>query len=100
MKFKNDDLNRKITKYIVFVILTIIFCIPFFNGQIRVGADTTFHMNRIEALKNEILNGNVYPYIYNEQNYNYGYGTPSFYGQLFLYPTALLRICGVSLPMT
>lgn len=87
---------KKNTKYILIsFIIALIFCSPFISGCIRVGSDTTFHLNRIEALKEAILNKNFYPYVYLNQNFGYGYGTPSFYGQIFLYPFALLRILGL-----
>jgi len=77
--------------------MAFIFCIPFTSGFINAGADTTFHMNRIEALAEAIKNKDFYPYIYLNQNYGYGYGTPSFYSQVFLYPFALLRLLNVSI---
>ena len=79
---------------IISLVMAYVFCIVFSSGYIRAGADTTFHLNRIEAIKTSIENGVLYPYIYPEQNYGFGYGTASFYGQIFLYPAVILRLLG------
>lgn len=89
--------HKRLSIVIISLVMAFIFCIPFTSGFINAGADTTFHMNRIEALAEAIKNKDFYPYIYLNQNYGYGYGTPSFYSQVFLYPFALLRLLNVSI---
>lgn len=67
------------------------FCFPFNNGQVHLGADTGFHINRIISLMEAQQNNVEYPYLFWNQNYNFGYPTPIFYCNLFLYwPAALL----------
>lgn len=91
--------NNKIILIIGFAcILSLIFAIPFLSGFIKVGADTTFHLNRIEALSIAIENGDYFPRVFLEQNYGYGYGSPMFYSIVYLYPAALMRLLGMSLP--
>lgn len=77
--------------------ITIFLCLPFLNGQISIGPDTSFHLNRIEALSIAIRSGDFYPRVFFEQNFNFGYGSPMFYSFFFLYIPALLRILGVNL---
>ncbi|WP_302925375.1 hypothetical protein [Holdemania filiformis] len=78
---------------IVFVsfLIASFFCFPFNNGQVHLGADTGFHINRIISLMEAQQNNVEYPYLFWNQNYNFGYPTPIFYCNLFLYwPAALL----------
>lgn len=79
------------------LVITIFLCLPFLNGQISIGPDTSFHLNRIEALSIAIRSGDFYPRVFFEQNFNFGYGSPMFYSFFFLYIPALLRILGVNL---
>ena len=85
--------NKKVILYCF--IIAFIFCIPMFKGSIRLGPDTTFHINRIISLKNAILNGDFFPRILFAQNYNFGYGSPLFYSIIFLYPSALLLLFNI-----
>lgn len=67
------------------------FCFPFNNGQVHLGADTGFHINRIISLMEAQQNQVDYPYLFWNQNFNFGYPTPIFYCNLFLYwPASLL----------
>lgn len=54
------------------------------------GHDMWFHQQRVVFVAKELLNGNfpvrLYSYAYN----GYGYGGPLFYGDLFLYPLAVM----------
>ena len=72
--------------------IAVFFCFPFANGQLHQGADTGFHLNRIISLALARENGIRYPYLFCEQNYQFGYPTPIFYCNLFLSaPAALLQ---------
>ena len=64
--------------------VTAIFMIPTMDGMLRIGADTTFHVNRIIGLANAIENNDFFPKILFNQNYNFGYGSPMFYS-IFIY---------------
>lgn len=58
--------------------------------------DLTFHLTRIEGIKDGLLNGDfpvkIQPFWLND----HGYAASVFYGDVFLYIPALLRIMGVS----
>lgn len=59
--------------------------------------DMTYHLLRIEAVKEALVNGSfpsrVNPIFFN----GYGYGSSMFYPDIFLVIPALMNICGVSL---
>ena len=79
------------------IIIAILFCYPFSNGILHKGADTGFHLSRIQAYRDAIVEGIKYPYIYWHMNFDFGYPTPLFYCQLFLYPCVFLTSKGISL---
>lgn len=89
-------MKRKITIIIISLITAMLFCIPYFNLEINMGADTAFHMNRIESILVSIKNGNIYPYVFPNQNFNFGYASPIFYSTIMYYPLVMLRMIGVS----
>lgn len=64
------------------------------TGVLMEGHDTRFHLARIEGIKEGILAGQfpvrISPVFYN----GYGYANSIFYGELFLYFPAFLRLIG------
>lgn len=95
-------MNRNIKKLLIILLLTslaitVLFCFPFFNGKLHHGADTGFHLSRIQAYRDAIVEGIKYPYIYWHMNFDFGYPTPLFYCQLLLYPCVFLISKGISL---
>lgn len=92
--------NSKRTFILLLLISSVIavsFCYPFTNGILHKGADTGFHLSRIQAYRDAIVEGIKYPYIYWHMNFDFGYPAPLFYCQLFLYPCVLLISKGISL---
>ncbi len=81
---------------LISIIIALSFCYPFTNGILHKGADTGFHLSRIQAYRDAIVEGIKYPYIYWHMNFDFGYPTPLFYCQLFLYPCVLLITKGIS----
>ncbi len=72
--------------------------LPYATDYFNLGADTLFHLTRIEGLKETILQGGQFPIrVQSYWMYNHGYAVSSFYGELFLLIPALLRIIGFSL---
>ena len=66
----------------------------FRSGTIA-GFDLWFHMGRIQSIGTEILN-QQFPVRYETEGwYGYGYVSTSFYGNIFLYPVALLYNMGL-----
>ena len=81
------------------LLMVLFLCIPLMvNYLFENGAqDLKFHLTRIEGIKEGLLNGafpvKIQPFWLN----NHGYAASVFYGDVFLYVPALLRIMGVSL---
>ena len=77
---------------IICLLLTFIFCIPLFDDSLYVGYDLSFHLNRLIGIADSIRDGQIIPKLYPYTNFGYGYASPLFYCDLFLYPFALLYI--------
>ncbi len=71
--------------------------LPFCTDQAIYGHDTTFHVQRIAWLAEELANGNYFPAVYSGALNGFGYAAPLFYCPLFLYVPAILYNCGCSL---
>ena len=70
--------------------------LPIFDFFLRQSDDLLFHLNRIEAIKASLLNGQFPNRVSAWWNLGYGYAVGILYGELFLYLPALLRILGFS----
>ena len=87
--------NKKcILLYIIFIIAV---SIPVMNDFLIRGHDIYFHLMRIEGLAQGMRNGQfpvkIQPVWYDD----YGYSVSVFYGDLFVYLAAILRLLGFSL---
>lgn len=94
--------NIKISKETRLVVacllgITFISCIPLFTNYIIDAHDLSFHLARIEGVKHSLLNGDFPSRIQAQWLNNHGYPVSIFYGDLFLYLPAILRIVGISL---
>lgn len=81
---------------LVLGVVVVIASLPALTGYIVSGHDLKFHLTRIEGIREGLLAGQfpvrIAPNFYN----GYGYANPIFYGELFLYFPALLRVIGFS----
>lgn len=84
-------LKKKAEQIVFCSLLALLAFIPFLNGTVSAGGDTAFYFNRIEALSSS-LREHVIPSVYRTQNYGYGYGTPLFLPDLFMYIPAFFRL--------
>lgn len=86
--------KKCILLYIIFIITA---SIPLMNDFLIRGHDIYFHLMRIEGLAQGIKNGEfpvkIQPVWYD----GYGYSVSVFYGDLFVYLAAVLRLLGFSL---
>lgn len=87
--------NKKcLLLYIIFIITA---SIPLMNDFLIRGHDIYFHLMRIEGLAQGMQNGQfpvkIQPVWYDD----YGYAVSVFYGDLFVYLAAFLRLLGFSL---
>lgn len=83
-------------------ILILIFAassIPTMGNIVYYGHDLEFHLNRIASLANELEQGQFPVRIYRDMLNGYGYATPLFYPDTFLYVPALLYIMKIPLGM-
>lgn len=85
--------TEKRTGFILFLII-ISASIPLLNGYEIAGADTIYHLLRIEGIKDGLLAGQFPVRIQPNWLQGYGYATSIFYCDTFLYLPALLRIIG------
>lgn len=65
------------------------------GGYVQGMADISFHMNRILSIADGLRGGQFPVKIYPDALSGYGYGSPLFYPDLFLYLPALLTLAGV-----
>lgn len=90
-------LNNRIVRILILLFIAIIACIPLFTDGIEghFGQDLGFHLNRIEGIVTELKAGH-FP-VKMESNWMDGYGYPVaiYYGDLFLYIPAILRLLGL-----
>ena len=69
---------------------------PLFTGYLMMSHDIGFHLLRIEGVKEGLLAGQFPVKIQPNWMYGFGYPTSVYYGDLFLYIPALLRLIGFS----
>lgn len=80
-----------------YVILFFLVSIPIFNDYLFRGHDIYFHLMRIEGLAEGLRTGQFPVKIQPEWFGGYGYAVSVFYGDLLLFPVAILRMLGMSL---
>ena len=68
-----------------------------FTNNMAICHDTSFHMYRIQGVVNALQDGQFLPKIYPYANNGFGYATPLFYCDVFVYPFAILFYLGVPL---
>lgn len=97
-----DNMTKKFEQkkyiYILFLIISILLVV-FINwhpGYSFATGDYRFHINRINALANEFRHLNFFPKVDGYFSGGMGYAASLFYPDIFLYPSAILRLLGVS----
>ena len=90
--------KETIIDILICVLMTCICLFSFFDSKIivNISQDITFHINRFVGLANAFEEGQILPKIYPYANNGFGYATPLFYCDLFLYPFAILYHFGLS----
>lgn len=92
ISIKEDD-NRI---FRTLMVLTFIVSIPLMVDYLPSGHDLEFHLMRIEGLKAGLLNRTFPVKIQPDWLNGHGYAASVFYGDIFLYFPAILRIFGIS----
>lgn len=83
-------------KNVIFLlsVITLLASIPYLTGMTPSGADLTYHLQRIEGIKDGILSGQFPVRLEPEWVHGHGYANGIFYSGTFLLFPALLRIIG------
>lgn len=77
--------------------VTVLTCVPLLmNSGGAHGADWRFHLSRIEGIAQGLREGQFPVRVYSQAKDGYGYAPSLFYGELFLYFPAVLRLLGMS----
>lgn len=92
-------MNTREKRYLIVadIFILILAIYPIFLGAVVGGYDPGFHMGRIQTLASNISAGHFPNPIGYEYLNKFGYGVGFFYGNLFIYPFALLHLLGLSL---
>ena len=82
---------------LICLLITIIGLFSYFSSSIAVykDQDLTFHLNRFIGLAKAFEEGQILPKIYPYANNGFGYASPLFYCDLFLYPFGILNHFGL-----
>ena len=80
---------------LICLLITLAGLFSFYTNSIMVGHDLTFHLNRFIGLAKAFEEGQILPKIYPYANNGFGYASPLFYCDLFLYPFGILNHFGV-----
>lgn len=98
MAVRDGEIKREKLPYIMALAGIVVFAsYPLFTAYLTEGHDIWFHIMRIEGIKQGLLAGQFPVRIQPVQYDGYGYACSVFYGELFLYIPALLRLCGFTL---
>lgn len=95
-KLPADRRRKARVSVVVIGFLTVYASVPLLTFFMPQGVDLLFHTNRIEAIKDSILAGQFPNRVSPFWNNGYGYASAVFYGEIFLYVPALLRVIGFS----
>ena len=95
-KEDKEEIRKNKTILIIFA-TAIVLSLPLMLNYLLDGHDLSFHLMRIEGIKQSILNGRFPARMDMFALEGQGYADPIYYPYLFLYIPALLRVCGLSI---
>ncbi len=87
--------NKWRPEWLILIFMVLSVSVPLFLEKLPSGTDLTFHLMRIEGIKDALLDGQFPAVIYPDDLNHHGY-MGSIYPNLFLYIPALLRLLGIS----
>ncbi len=95
---RNGDFKKYNLEYTLAILaMAVVASYPLFTTYLTEGDDLVYHLLRIEGIKDGLLSGQFPVRIHPIQFRGYGYANSVFYGELFLYIPAILRLCGMPL---
>lgn len=94
--FRISEKKRECLSFVIMLVLIVgVTGLPYLkSGLLGWVPDLMYHLLRVEAVKEALCGGDLFPRIYELFFQGYGYGSPLFYPDLFLIYPALLRILG------
>lgn len=92
--------SRRRRDALIVVCAALFASMPCLWGRLYDGHDLFFHLNRIEGIASGLRTGQFPVRIHASTLLGYGYASPEFYPELFLYLPALMRNLGVSLTVS
>ena len=92
----STKISQKIKVGILLVAIALFVSYPVFTDYLVYSHDINFHLVRIEGLAESIKDLQIPARINSIANNGYGYATPMFYPELFLYFPAFLKVLNVS----
>ena len=90
-------LRENIKEVVVVAVTTLLISLPLINPDMSHGHDFNFHATRIEGIAQELLYGQFPVRLSSLWIGGYGYPVSIYYGDIFLYFPAILRIFGFSI---
>lgn len=82
---------------LLLTVLCLLGLLPLLMPGLPMGHDMYYHFSRLHAMREGLRSG-VFPVMINASALqDYGYASGLFYPDFFLYPVALLAVCGLSL---
>lgn len=88
--------SEKKNTFFFVTLIGLIISVPYLCGYTIAGADLTYHLQRIEGVKDGLLGGQFPVRLEPKWVYYHGYADAIFYCNAFLYFPALLRLLGFS----
>lgn len=92
---RSFDFVRKHWSWLILTVVGIWASLPLLNYGVVLGDDTAFHLVRITSLAQGIAEGQIPVRLYTDMLSGYGYATPLYYCDVFLYIPAILYNCMV-----
>ena len=97
VKIRNNSVHLDKIGICGVILVTFISSIGFMMSYIPGGQDVEFHLGRIAAIADGLMSGQFPVRMYSFFANDYGYPLGIMYGDIFLYPVALLHILGFPL---
>lgn len=91
-----EKIKKILIKIIIFLGLAILISIPYINSKAIFAHDISYHLNRIVAISEELKMGNIPVLLHSNLKDGFGYASPLFYPEIFLYFPAVLCILGAN----
>ena len=92
-----DRLSPRRFYPLLLVVLVLIGLLPLLMPGIPGGHDMYYHFSRLHSMCVNFRLGEIPSMINHEAIADYGYASGLFYPDIFLYPTALLMLCGMGI---